>query len=42
MSEDQRVGGWLAALRERRRLRRERTGDSPEKIGGRHVPKGAP
>jgi hypothetical protein len=32
--------GWLDRWRERRRLRRGRTGDSPEKEAERPVPKG--
>ena len=32
--------GWAERLRERRRLKRERTGDSPEKAAERHEPKG--
>jgi hypothetical protein len=32
--------GWLERLRERRRLTRERTGPSPEKVAERHVPRG--
>ncbi len=32
--------GWLERLRERRRLKRERTGPSPEKVAERHVPRG--
>jgi hypothetical protein len=36
MSENQRTTGW----RQRKRLKRERTGDSPEKLGERHTPKG--
>jgi hypothetical protein len=31
---------WLARWRERRRRKRERTGDSPEKLEERHVPRG--
>jgi hypothetical protein len=30
--------GWLERRRERRRLKRERTGDSPEKLAERHTP----
>jgi hypothetical protein len=30
---------WIAGWREKRRLRRERTGDSPEKLAQRHTPK---
>ena len=40
MSEDQRTTGWLAGWRERRRRKRERTGDSLEKLEARHTPKG--
>jgi hypothetical protein len=29
---------WLERRRERRRLKRERTGDSPEKLAERHTP----
>jgi hypothetical protein len=32
--------GWLERPRERRRLKRERTGPSPEKVAERHVPRG--
>jgi hypothetical protein len=32
--------GWLERLRERRRLKPERTGPSPEKVAERHVPRG--
>ena len=32
--------GWLDRWRERRRLKRERTGISPEKEAERHTPKG--
>jgi hypothetical protein len=38
MSEDQRATGWLARRRERMRLKRERRGDSPEKLEQRHTP----
>jgi hypothetical protein len=31
---------WTERLRERRRLKRERTGDSPEKAAERHTPSG--
>ena len=30
--------GWLEQRRERKRLKRERTGDSPEKLAERHTP----
>jgi hypothetical protein len=30
--------GWVERRRERRRLKRERTGDSPEKLAERHTP----
>ena len=29
---------WLESRHERKRLQRERTGDSPEKLAERHVP----
>jgi hypothetical protein len=32
------MGNWLERRRERRRLKRERTGDSPEKLAERHTP----
>ena len=32
--------GWAERLREQKRLKRERTGDSPEKTAERHEPKG--
>ena len=32
--------GWRERLREGKRLKRERTGDSPEKLAERHEPKG--
>ena len=31
---------WLERRRERKRLKRERTGDSPEKLAQRHTPPG--
>jgi hypothetical protein len=40
MPEDQRKMGWLASRRERKRLKRERTGNSPEKQAEHHPPKG--
>lgn len=30
--------GWLERRREQKRLKRERTGDSPEKLAERHTP----
>ena len=30
--------GWLERRRDRKRLKRERTGDSPEKLAERHTP----
>jgi hypothetical protein len=32
--------GWAERLRGRKRARRERKGDSPEKLAERHTPKG--
>lgn len=32
--------GWVERRRERKRLKRERTGDSPEKLAERHTPSG--
>jgi hypothetical protein len=32
--------GWAERRRERKRLKRERTGDSPEKLAEGHEPKG--
>ena len=32
--------GWAERMRERKRLKREQTGDSPEKLAERHEPKG--
>jgi hypothetical protein len=32
--------GWLQRRRERRRLKRQQAGDSPEKRAERHTPKG--
>ena len=40
MSEDQRAIGWLARRHERKRLRRERTGDSAEKRAQRYTTRG--
>jgi hypothetical protein len=34
------MGNWLERRQERKRLKRERTGPSPEKLGERHEPKG--
>jgi hypothetical protein len=34
------MGNWLERKRERQRLKRERTGDSPEKLAEKHEPKG--
>ena len=31
--------GWAERRRERKRIKRERTGDSPEKIAERHTPR---
>jgi len=31
---------WLQRRREQRRLKRQRTGDAPEKTAARHTPKG--
>jgi hypothetical protein len=31
--------GWAERRRERKRLKRERTGDSPEKLAERHAPR---
>jgi hypothetical protein len=36
----ERQEGWAERRREQKRLRRERTGDSPEKLAERHTPKG--
>jgi hypothetical protein len=33
------MGNWLERRRERKRLKRERTGDSPEKLAERHTAK---
>ena len=35
MPEEKRTAGWLARRREKRRLKRERTGDSPERVAER-------
>jgi hypothetical protein len=40
MPEEQRKMGWLASRRERKRLKRERTGNSPERQEEHHTPKG--
>jgi hypothetical protein len=40
MSDEQRKPGLLARRRDRKRLKRERTGDSPEKRAAHHTPKG--
>jgi hypothetical protein len=32
--------GWIERRREQTRLKRERSGDSPEKLAERHEPKG--
>jgi hypothetical protein len=32
--------GWAERMRERKRLRRERKRDSPEKLAERHTPRG--
>lgn len=32
--------GWAERRRERKRLKRERMGDSPDKLAERHTPKG--
>ena len=32
--------GWLERRRERKRLKRQRTGDSPQKLTERHTPRG--
>ena len=34
----ERKEGWVERRRERKRLKRERTGDSPEKLAERHTP----
>jgi hypothetical protein len=31
--------GWLERMRERKRLKRQRTGDSPERLEEHHTPK---
>ena len=31
--------GWMDRMRERKRLKRERMGDSPEKLAERHTPR---
>jgi hypothetical protein len=40
MREDQRKTGWLASRRKRKRLKRERTGNSPDKEAEHHTPRG--
>ncbi|MGZ6565278.1 MAG: hypothetical protein ACXVH3_34500 [Solirubrobacteraceae bacterium] len=40
MTEEQRRLDWLARRREARRLKRERTGDSPERAVQHHTPRG--
>jgi hypothetical protein len=40
MTDEQRRTGWLAARREKRRLKRERTGDSSEKREQRYTNQG--
>lgn len=40
MTEEQRHLNWLARRREARRLKRERTGDSPERAAEHHTPPG--
>lgn len=35
---DRKSVGWIERRREQRRLKRERTGDSPEKEAERHTP----
>ena len=40
MAEEKRTAGWLARRREKQRLRRERTGDSPQKLAERKKPGG--
>jgi hypothetical protein len=37
-SEKETKLGWAERLRERKRLKRERRGDSPEKLAERHTP----
>jgi hypothetical protein len=32
--------GWLERRRERKRLKRQRTGDSPQRLAERHTPRG--
>jgi hypothetical protein len=39
MSDMQKTTGWLARWRERKRLKRQRTGDSPERLEEHHTPK---
>jgi hypothetical protein len=40
MAESKREDGWLARRREKQRLKRERTGDSPQKQTERKKPGG--
>ena len=39
MSEHHRKAGWLAKRRQRKLLKQQRTGDSPDKLAD-HTPKG--
>jgi hypothetical protein len=38
MAEEKSPGGWLARRREKRRLMRERRGDTPQKLSERKKP----
>jgi hypothetical protein len=38
MAENHRTKGWLARRRERKLLKQQRTGDSPEKLAQHHTP----
>jgi hypothetical protein len=38
MAEDHRRTGWLARRRERKLLKRQRMGDSPQKLAEHHTP----
>lgn len=40
MAEEHGRSGWLARRREQKRLKRERTGNSPERQAEHHTPKG--
>lgn len=40
MAEEHGKSGWLARRREQKRLKRERTGNSPERQAEHHTPKG--